>query len=84
LKNLPGHAVPTDGIFDVIVFTYDRHTIGLVVDAIVDIVEAPQAIKISSTHEEFLGGIVINGKTTDVVDVGYVLKELVSELTRAT
>lgn len=83
LKTLPGHSLPTEGIFDVVVFTYDGHTVGLAVDEIVDIIEAPQAIKISSAHEEFLGGIIINGKTTDVVDVGYILRDLAGDLSRS-
>ncbi|MFM9890261.1 MAG: chemotaxis protein CheW [Rickettsiales bacterium] len=82
LKTLNGQPVPAEGCFDVVVFTYDGHTIGLVVDAIVDITEAPLAIQISSTREEYLGGIVIDGKTTDVVDVGFVLKELAGDLAR--
>ena len=82
LKTLNGQMLPREGKFDVVVFTYDKHTIGLVVDEIVDITEAPLAIQISSSREEYLGGIVIDGKTTDVVDVGYVLKELAGDLAR--
>jgi two-component system, chemotaxis family, sensor kinase CheA len=80
LKTLPDMSVPTDGEFDVVVFTYDSRTIGLVVDSITDIVEAPLSIKISASEEHYLGSIVITGKTTDIVDVGYLLKDLVSDL----
>ncbi len=80
LKTLPGMDIPTSGAFDVVVFTYDNRTIGLVVDAITDIIEAPLSIKITAAEEYFLGSIVIMGKTTDVVDVGYLLKELVNDL----
>lgn len=80
LKVLPGMAMPTSGIFDVIVFTYDSKTVGLVVDEILDIERAPLAMKIAGHEEQFLGSIVINGKTTDIVDIGYLLKDLVDEL----
>lgn len=80
LKTLPEMAIPTSGTFDVVVFTYDNRTIGLVVDSITDIIEAPLAIKITASEEYFLGSIVIAGKTTDVVDVGYLLKDLANDL----
>ncbi len=82
LKTLPGVTMPTEGEFDVVVFTYDNRTIGLVVDSITDIVEAPLDIKLASSEEHFLGSILLLGKTTDVVDVGYLLKDLVSDLDR--
>ena len=79
LNILPETSIPTEGEFDVVVFTYDGRTIGLVVEEIVDIIEAPLAIKLSASEEYYLGSLVIAGKTTDVVDVGYLLKGLVSD-----
>jgi two-component system chemotaxis sensor kinase CheA len=73
-------SVPKEGSFDVVVFTYDNRTIGLVVDSITDIVEAPLAIKLTANEEYCLGSIVISGRTTDVVDVGYLLKDLANDL----
>ncbi|MFZ4541875.1 MAG: hybrid sensor histidine kinase/response regulator [Rickettsiales bacterium] len=81
LQALPEMEIPTSGEFDVIVFTYDNRTLGLVVDSITDIIEAPLSIKLTAPEEHFLGSIVIMGKTTDVVDVGYLLKDLVNDLT---
>ncbi len=83
LKTLPEMSIPSQGSFDVVVFTYDNRTIGLVVDSITDIVEAPLEIKLTAQEEYFLGSIIISGKTTDVVDVGYLLKELVADLNHA-
>jgi two-component system chemotaxis sensor kinase CheA len=80
LKTLPDMKIPAEAAFDVVVFTYDNRTIGLVVDSITDIVEAPLAIKLTAKEEYFLGSIVINEKTTDVVDVGYLLKDLANDL----
>ena len=79
LNVLPETSIPTEGEFDVVVFTYDGKTIGLVVQEIIDIIEAPLAIKLSASEEYYLGSVVIAGKTTDVVDVGYLLKSLVDD-----
>ena len=75
--------MPDTGKVDVVVFTYDKKVIGLVVDEIIDIVHAPFNIKLSSPESKgkgFLGSMVISGKTTDVVDVGYLLSDLVSDV----
>lgn len=80
LKTLPDRVIPSEGAFDVVVFTYDSRTIGLVVDSITDIIEAPLAIKLTASEEYLLGSLVIMGKTTDVLDVGYLLKDLVNDL----
>jgi two-component system chemotaxis sensor kinase CheA len=83
LTLLPGCAMPARDTFDVIVFNYDSKTIGLIVDAIVDIERAPLAIKMTGHDEQYLGSNVIKGKTTDIVDVGYLLKDFVGELASA-
>ena len=80
LDVLPGMAMPTTGKFEVIVFTYDGKTVGLVVQNIVDIQRAPLAMTLSATDEQYLGSIVISGKTTDIVDVGYLLKGIAKEI----
>lgn len=83
LKTLTGTHIPNTGKCSVVVFSYDNRTIGLVVDSIVDIVEAPLDVKMNAENEEFVGSMVINGKTTDVIDVGYLLKELIHEALRS-
>ncbi len=72
--------LPDTGNADVIVFSYDKRVVGLVVDEILDIVHAPFDIKLTSKEAKqhgFLGSMVIAGKTTDVVDVGSILSEIV-------
>jgi two-component system, chemotaxis family, sensor kinase CheA len=80
LKTLPGIPMPERGDFDVVVFTYDGRTIGLAVDAICDILQAPLAIKLASSVDHLLGSMVLLGKTTDILDVGYLLKDLVGDI----
>lgn len=74
--------LPDSGNIDVIVFSYDKRVVGLVVSEILDIVQAPFDIKLTnkdSKEHGLLGSMVIAGKTTDVVDVGAILSELVED-----
>lgn len=78
-----GQKLPASGAVDVIVFTYDRQVVGLVVDDILDIVHAPFAIKLANKDSKktgFLGSMVISGKTTEVVDVGAFLGDIVESV----
>jgi len=80
LRNISGSEdLPKDGNKEVIVFTYDNKTLGLVVDEIVDIVNATYDIKLSSDQKGFLGSMVIEGRTTDIVDVASLLREIVGQ-----
>lgn len=78
LRTLPGQEIPASGHTDAIVFNYDNHPIGLIVDEICDIVEAPLHIQSSVEGDEFLGSLVIADKTTDIVDIGYLLSDLIN------
>ena len=82
LVTLPGHELPKGmaGVVPVIVFYYDSKIVGLVVNSIADIVIAPASVKLASQQQQFLGSIVIADKTTDVVDVGYILKEIAGDV----
>lgn len=80
LIDLHDRQLPSEGMHEVIVFTYDNKTVGLLVDKIIDIVEAPLEVKMLSESDAYLGSMVINDKTTDVVDVGYLLKDMVDDI----
>jgi two-component system chemotaxis sensor kinase CheA len=58
----------------VIVFGEGDHTMGLVVDEIVDIVEDHLSVELGTQRDGLLGSAVIAGKSTDVIDAGYYLK----------
>jgi two-component system chemotaxis sensor kinase CheA len=75
------NVIPEEGTCEVIVFNYDNKVLGLVVENILDIVETRLDIKLASDKPDLLGSMVVNGKTTDVVDVGTLLSELVGEVT---
>jgi len=73
-------ALPDSGPVNVIVFSYDKKVLGLLVSEIIDIVHAPFAIKLASKEAKgngYLGSMVIAGKSADVVDVSYLLADLV-------
>ncbi len=75
LATVREQAIPEKGACEVIVFHYDNKTVGLVVDEILDIVNAEPTVKLTSEDRMFLGTIVMAGKSTDVLDVGYLLSQ---------
>lgn len=80
LVSLPGSdALPIEGLAQIVVFTYDNRTVGLVVSQILDIAYAPFDVKLQSKEKEYLGSMVIHDKTTDVVDVSQLLISTLGE-----
>ncbi|MZR30182.1 hybrid sensor histidine kinase/response regulator [Sneathiella litorea] len=59
----------------VLVFSDQDHTMGLVVDEIIDIVEDYLDIEIISEGDGYVGSAIIRDKTTDIIDVGYCLQK---------
>ncbi len=62
-----------EGVQPILVFADETHSMGLVVDEIVDIVEDRLSVEISSEKLGVVGSAVIKGKATEVIDVGYYL-----------
>lgn len=58
-----------------LVFGDGRRSMGLMVGAILDIMEDYINVQINSNDETCLGSAVINGKATDVINVGYYLAQ---------
>jgi two-component system chemotaxis sensor kinase CheA len=65
------YSIPTEGVQQIIVFSDKNKILGLVVEEIIDIVEHPMNVEFSQARPGFLGAIVINGKTTDLIDLNY-------------
>ncbi|PLX45932.1 MAG: hybrid sensor histidine kinase/response regulator [Hyphomicrobiales bacterium] len=57
----------------ILVFSDDSHSMGLVVDEIVDIVEDQLNIEVESEIDGMLGSAVIKGQATEIVDVTHYL-----------
>ncbi len=58
----------------VLVFSDSGRSMGLVVDAIVDIVQEKPAIEMQVKRPGLVGTIVVAGKSTDLIDIGYYLR----------
>ncbi len=70
-----GRGVKTDGRQPILVFSDEGRSLGLVVDEIVDIVEHELDIELAGDRPGVLGYAIINGITTEIVDVGHFLPE---------
>ncbi len=64
-----------EGRQPVLVFSDRDHTMGLVVDEIVDIVEDRLKVELSADNPGVIGTAVIAGKATTIIDAGYYLPQ---------
>ncbi len=69
----PSYTIGKAGRQPVLVFADREHTMGLVVDEILDIVEEELAVELATERRGYIGSAVIAGKATDVIDAGYFL-----------
>jgi two-component system chemotaxis sensor kinase CheA len=60
-----------EGRQPVVVFSDEDRSMGLVVDAIEDIVENKLSVELAGEKPGILGSAVVDGKATDVIDAGY-------------
>ena len=58
----------------VLVFAEHDKNMGILVDEIVDITEAHVDVQVAGSADGLIGSAIIEGKATDVVDIGYYLK----------
>ncbi len=73
------HQWKTEGRQPILVFTETEHSMGLVVDEIVDIVEERLNIELSADQDGIIGSAVLDGKATDVIDAGHFLTQAFSD-----
>lgn len=69
------YEVPKKGMAQVIVFADEGRILGVVVEDILDIVEAPMEVKGTAERSGSLGSLVIHDKSTDLMDVGYLFSQ---------
>ncbi len=60
----------------VLVFAEGHRKMGLVVDEILDIVEARLDVELNSSRQGLIGSALIAGNATDVIDVGYYVADV--------
>ncbi len=73
---LKSHEDPDDPQLNVVVYTEDARSVGLVVDRIIDIVKTTLEVSCQSRHQGLLGSAVIQERVTDVVDLPAVIRQL--------
>lgn len=64
-----------EGNQPILVFADQGRTVGVVVDRIVDIVEEHFEVEMESHQPGTIGAAVLNGRATDILDVGYYLTQ---------
>lgn len=69
------YKIPKEGVQEMLVLSDNEKIMGLVVEEILDIARCSISNQMSGGKNGFLGSIVINGKTCDVIDVSYYFKE---------
>jgi two-component system chemotaxis sensor kinase CheA len=69
------YKIPNEGIQEMLVLSDNEKIIGLVVEEILDIARCSISNQMSGDKNGFLGSIVINSKTCDVIDVSHYFKE---------
>jgi two-component system chemotaxis sensor kinase CheA len=65
----------TEGRQSVLVFADGDRSMGLMVDAILDVVDERLAVELAADRPGLLGTAVIAGKATEVIDAGYWLRQ---------
>ena len=65
----------TEGQQPVLVFSDRDHSMGLMVDEIVDIVEAKLSVDLAADTPGRIGSAIIAGQATDIIDTGYFLSQ---------
>lgn len=71
--------IPEEGIYDTIVFTDRNRILGVYAKQVIDIVKDKLDIKSVSSKEGVLGSMVMNGKTTEIVDISYYISKEFSD-----
>ncbi|MDA0782904.1 MAG: chemotaxis protein CheW [Rickettsiales bacterium] len=72
--------IPEEGTQEMLVLSdYDK-VMGLVVEEIIDIAKCRISSRMSGGNGGYMGSVVINDKTCDVIDVGYFFKEAFSDI----
>ena len=72
-KVMPSQEMRDAGRQPVLVFTDDGRSMGLVVDEIVDVIDAKLDLDITSQSQGMLGSAIVREKATEIIDVAHFL-----------
>lgn len=73
------HQFPEGGIQEFLVFTSEDKILGLAVEEIIDIAKCQMPHALASQGNGFMGSLVVDGKTCDVLDASYYYKKIFGE-----
>jgi two-component system, chemotaxis family, sensor kinase CheA len=76
IKLDPEYQIPPEGLQQIVVFASSDKIMGLVVEEILDIVEQSMEASASFDADGSIGAMVIDGKTTDLVDISKLFAEV--------
>ena len=62
-----------EGMQPVLVFTNEDQVMGLLVDEIIDIIEEPLNIELTTEHPGAIGSAVVGERATEIIDIGHYL-----------
>jgi two-component system, chemotaxis family, sensor kinase CheA len=71
--------IPKEGQQSIVVFSDRDHSMGLIVDEIIDIVDERIHIDLTAKRPGYLGTSIISGKATDIVDAAYYLGQVCND-----
>jgi two-component system chemotaxis sensor kinase CheA len=70
--------LPEEGLAPMLVFNTKKQNIGMIVDEIIDIVQAPMHLTLPSDGMGILGTLIINNQATDIVDAYHHMHKVVN------
>ncbi|MFM7622262.1 MAG: chemotaxis protein CheW, partial [Alphaproteobacteria bacterium] len=70
--------LPEEGIAPMLVFNTKKQSVGMIVDEIIDIVQAPMHLTLPSEGTGILGTLIINNQATDIVDAYHHMHKVVN------
>jgi two-component system chemotaxis sensor kinase CheA len=71
----PDYVLGTEGRQPVLVFADQGHSMGLLVDEIVDIVEERLKLELAVERPGLVGSAIVSGVATDIIDAGFYLTQ---------
>lgn len=75
--------IPEEGIQEFLVFINGNRIFGIAVEEVMDIVRSPMKHNLESDKQGYLGSMVVNDKTCDVIDSSYYYNQIFPDAAKA-
>ena len=80
IQTVVGGVVPRQGAYEVMLLISDTAMVGLVVDAVLEIIDAPFAATRRTPAHPYLGSTLLHGQVTPIVDADFYLTRVGEEV----